>query len=116
MSMLERIDLFRESLPRNCLYCEWGHPVVFGRERFLDTFACGAHSARGLRSKMLTAPPFRYAGCRGDYRCYSPMMAWDESCGLFSPVRLESRKAGMLDLMGLFDGTPYKGRCGEEGG
>lgn len=27
---LERLDMFSASLPRKCLYCRFGYPVVFG--------------------------------------------------------------------------------------
>lgn len=32
MSILDRIDLFREQLPRKCLYCQHGYPADYESE------------------------------------------------------------------------------------
>ena len=30
MSVFEKIDMFSASLPKMCIYCAYGYPVVFG--------------------------------------------------------------------------------------
>lgn len=114
MSVLERFDWFAESLPRICLYCKHGYPVVWGGEHFLETVGCAAHTAWGLKSKKLTAPSIdrRYECGRG----YMPLMMADETCPSFRPVRPcgdapERRKFRLLDAYGYFD----EARPDEEG-
>ena len=86
----------------HCLMCRWGYPVMFGDDAPLDTWACGKHTVRGLKSKKLTAPKIdtkRYEMGRA----YAPLMVWDESCDGFSLVERGSRKWGYLEACGLLD-------------
>lgn len=101
MSLIERLDLWRLSLPRICMWCRWGNPVLFGRERFLETYACGRHSVSGLKSSKLTAPPWHDpGGGKGDQRTYSPMMGADETCEAFEPIKITDQKTKLLDAFG----------------
>jgi len=86
----------------HCLMCRWGYPVLFGADGPLETWACGRHTVRGLKSKKLTAPPIdrkRY----GLGRAYAPLMVWDEACEGFRFVERGSRKWRYLEACGLFD-------------
>lgn len=117
MGVIERIDMFSSSLPRMCMYCAYGYPVVFGLSDWLEVFACGAHLVEGLKSKKATlhAPGSGYVDggpCEGPARnVYMPMVGPRDRCGSFRPIRLDGRGAGfvnarkfrLLDAAGLFD-------------
>lgn len=116
MSVLERIDMFSASLPRMCVYCAYGYPVVFGRDDWLEVFACGAHLVEGLRSKKATlhAPGSGYVNACGSgpaRNVYMPMVGPRDMCASFRPIRLDGRGCGfvnarkfyLLDRAGLFD-------------
>ena len=62
MSVFEKIDMFSASLPKMCVYCAYGYPVVFGRDDWLEVFACGAHLVENLRSKRTTLDKHAYSG------------------------------------------------------
>jgi len=86
----------------HCLMCKWGYPVLFGDDDPTETWVCGRHTVRGLKSKKLTAPLIdeeRY----GLGRAYAPLMVWDESCDGFRFVERGSRKLRYLEDYGLFD-------------
>ena len=107
MSVIERIDMFVSSLPRTCLYCAYGFPIVWGVENFLDVQACVAHTVWGLRSKLLTAPKMDIPGCENK-RGYTPLMTAGETCGSFEPCSptggaVARRKFRLLDAYGYFD-------------
>lgn len=106
MSVIEKIDMFRESLPRKCLYCQYGYPVVFGIEQMLDSFACGKHCVDGLTSKKLTLKLMDLCVNREGKQSnvlYCPMVdAW-EACEDFIPIKLGDRKFKILDMFGYFD-------------
>lgn len=107
MGVIERLDLFMESLPRTCLYCVYGYPVVFGIDSFLDCFACGAHVLEEPRGKRVTLRLTTKAP--GEYkRPYAPLVKPDEACADFRPVRFDKvadgrRKFRLLDEFGYFD-------------
>ena len=120
MSVIERIDMFSSSLPRMCVYCAYGYPVVFGATDWLEAFACGAHLVEGLRSKKATlhAPGSGYVCADGDGRnVYMPLVGPRDRCDSFRPIRLDGRGHGfvnarkfrLLDASGLFDGTGWDG-------
>lgn len=102
MSVIEELDFWRESLPRICLWCRWGCPILFGGVPFLETLTCRRHAVDGLRSKKLTAPPWHDPGRKGngDFRLYTPVMNADETCDSFEPVRLTDGKTRLLDQFG----------------
>lgn len=107
MSVIERLDLFSLSLPRKCLYCKWGYPVLFGTDEFLDVFACGRHYVKNLTSKKLTLKLTDIHPNRGNKQSnvlYAPMIdAW-ETCDDFKPIKIGDRKFKVLDSFGYFDG------------
>ena len=114
MSVIERIDMFSASLPRMCLYCAYGYPVVFGLSDWLDVFACGAHLVEGLKSKKATlhAPGSGYVcDAEGVRNAYMPLVGPRDRCGSFTPIRIDgmgrgfanARKFRLLDAAGLFD-------------
>ena len=119
MSILKRIDLFASSLPRICLYCVHGVPIVWGIERFLDVQGCVVHSAWGLRSKKLTAPKPDRPG-HENVRGYMPLMYCEETCEHFKPCSpngdaISRRKFRLLDAYGYFDEREEAWRHGGEG-
>ena len=86
----------------HCLMCKWGYPILFGEDEPLDTWACGKHTARDLKSKKLTAPKIDRK--RYEFgRAYAPLMMWDESCDGFKFVEVNSSKWKYLEACGLFD-------------
>lgn len=111
--MLERLDMFSASLPRKCLYCRWGYPVVFGTDDWLNIFACGAHTVDAFRTKRIG---LRLAekSCGGNGMGYmvAPLVdAWC-SCEKFKPIAyrpsrpgefVNARKLELLDRSGIFD-------------
>ena len=111
--MLERLDMFSASLPRKCLYCRWGYPVVFGTSDWLDVLACGRWTVDAFRTKRIAlrlAEESRGRGGMG-YMVAPLVGAWD-SCEKFKPVSLRPSKPGefvnarkfeLLDRSGLFD-------------
>lgn len=106
VSILDRIDLFREELPRKCLYCQYGYPVAYGKDRFWDAIVCGKHSVEGLKSKKLTLNQTDINVLHKQYkagRIYSPIVAPDESCQEYEPIKFGCRKFKLLDLFGFFD-------------
>lgn len=117
--MFERIDWFSESLPKMCVYCAYGYPVVFGRADWLDMFACGAHLVENLRSKKTTIDKHGYRSEEPDgdnKNCYMPMVGPRDRCDCFKPIRLDGRGHGfvnarkfyLLDKAGLFDDMEWK--------
>lgn len=112
MSIIERFDLFSESLPRKCLYCKYGYPVVFGIDSFLDAFACGAHCVDGLKSKKLTLKLTDESQHRTSM-LYCPMTDPWESCDSFQPIKFGDRKFKILDSFGYFDDMFEKPTCSE---
>lgn len=106
MSIIDRINLFREELPRKCLYCQHGYPVAYGKDRFWDAIVCGKHSVEGLKSKKLTLNLTDINVLHQQYkagRIYSPIVAPDESCPEYEPIKFGCRKFKLLDLFGFFD-------------
>lgn len=106
MSILDRIDLFREQLPRKCLYCQYGYPVVYGKDSFFDAIVCGKHSVENLKSNKLTLNLTDINVFHQQYksgRIYSPIVAPDESCPEYEPIKFGCRKFKLLDLFGFFD-------------
>lgn len=99
---MERIDLFAESLPRNCLYCAYGNVVIDEPDHCLigDHLACLAHAAGGVKSKKFADVP---KPNRDFQRDFCPIMNWDETCDLFKPIKYGGRKFKVLDHCGLFD-------------
>lgn len=119
MSIFERIDWFSASLPKMCIYCAYGYPVVFGRADWLDMFACGAHLVENLRSKKTTIDKHGYRSEEPDgdnKNCYMPMVGPRDRCDCFEPIRLDGRGHGfvnarkfyLLDKAGLFDDMEWK--------
>lgn len=110
MRWAERIDLFRESLPHDCLYCEMGYPVVFGVDSFLDCFACGRHALENVKSKKVTLKltRTRHTDKTSIYPMYAPLVGPGDCCEHFSPVRFKSRKFGLLNMFGYFDDMEEK--------
>ena len=114
MGVIERLDLFSGSLPRKCLYCRYGYPVVFGMSEWLEAFVCGANIIDGLKSKKATIRLTEYSGDKPDVP-YAPLVgAWD-ACDRFAPVAfrpskpgeyINSRKFVLLDKTGIFDEMP----------
>lgn len=102
MSVIERFDWFAESLPRKCLYCKYGYPVVFCIDEWLDTFACGKHRVDGLRSKKVTLKLTDVTPHRIEMT-YCPMTDPWESCEDFTPIKLGDRKFKILDAFRYFD-------------
>lgn len=111
-SMIERMDAFSGALPRKCLWCRYGYPVVFGTDDWLSCFACGANVVTGLRSKRLTLKLTERDGGRKD-DAYAPLVGAGESCESFKPVRwcpakpgeyCNTRKLVLLDRSGMLEG------------
>lgn len=98
---MERIDLFAESLPRNCLYCAYGYVVIDEPDFCLigDHLACTAHAAEGVKSKKFADVP---KPNRDFQRAFCPIMNWDETCDLFKPLKYGGRKFRILYDYGLF--------------
>ena len=113
MSYFEKLDLFVASLPQTCLYCRYGYPVVFGIDRFLNCFACGAHNVDGLRSKKLTLHLTTRNAVREANKgavMYAPLLCSDEGCESWKPLKVGGRKFKLLDLYDMFDDCPMCGR------
>ena len=122
MSVTERLCLFGESLPRKCLYCRYGYPVVFGKSEWLDVFVCGARVFEVGRSKK-AGPPIddpdpSLAGKSAGKRAAAPLVdAW-EGCSRFAPALplgegyVNRRKFELLDEFGMFDDM-REARCPE---
>ena len=119
MSVLEKIDMFSASLPKMCIYCAYGYPVVFGVHDWLDVFACGAHMVENLKSKKTTLDKRGYAGmfdAGGTRSVYMPMVGPRDRCECFKPIRLDGRGVGfvnarkfyLLDEAGVFDEMEFK--------
>ena len=94
--------MFQQSLPRSCMFCECGYPVVFRKERWLDVFACGAHYLRDPKGKKVTLR-LNEKRVTGSGVLYCPMMAPDDSCAQWRPIRLGGRKFKLLDEFGMFE-------------
>lgn len=112
--------MFSSSLPRMCVYCAYGYPVVFGKDDWLELFVCGAHLVEGLRSKKATLESDGYVPS-GPHASpapvlYAPIVGPRARCGSFRPIRLDGRGAGfvnarkfyLLDSAGLFDEMEWK--------
>lgn len=54
--MLGRIDALSSALPRKCLYCRYGYPVVFGKMRHSTKEEADAYDAM-LKSKSVEIRP-----------------------------------------------------------
>lgn len=125
--LAERLDMFSASLPRKCLWCRWGYPVVFGRSYWLDAFVCGRHAVDAFATKRielrLTEEPTPEGSRRKRGLGYmvAPITGPWDSCDGFQPVAfrpsrpgefVNARKldlldrSGMLDDMGGRDGKP----------
>lgn len=88
--MLERLDMLSASLPRKCLYCRYGYPVVFGTTDWLDVLVCGRHAVDGFRTKRIGLRLTERGGPwdKGLGYLLAPLVgAWD-SCEKFKPVSL----------------------------
>lgn len=114
MSVFERIDMFSASLPKMCIYCAYGYPVVFGVCDWLDVFACGAHLVENLKSKKTTLDKHRFERSDPDgpvRNVYMPLVGPMDRCDQFKPIRLDGRGVGfvnarkfyLLDKAGVFD-------------
>lgn len=97
MSVFERIDWFSASLPKMCIYCAYGYPVVFGVYDWLDVFACGAHLVENLKSKKTTLDKHRFESSDPDgpaRNVYMPLVGPRDRCDLFAPIRLDGAGSG----------------------
>lgn len=120
--LAERLDMFSASLPRKCLWCRWGYPVVFGKTDWLDVLACGRWTVDAFKTKRIGLRLTEESHGRGGmgYMVAPLVGAWD-SCDGFQPVSfrpsrpgefVNARKlelldrSGMLDDMGERDGKP----------
>lgn len=114
MSVLEKIDMFSASLPKMCVYCAYGYPVVFGREDWLEAFVCGGHIVENLKSKKTTLDKhgFKSSHPPGPVEnVYMPLVGPMDRCDQFKPIRLDGRGVGfvnarkfhLLDEAGVFD-------------
>ena len=115
MSVAGRLGRFSASLPRKCLYCRWGYPVVFGASDWLDVLACGRFTVDAFRTKRIGLRLTEGAACDGKkglgYLIAPLTGPWD-SCDGFQPVALmpsrpgeftNLRKLDLLDRSGMFD-------------
>ena len=120
MSVVDKLDLFSGSLPRKCLYCAWGYPVVFGMDDWLEVLACGrwtvgAFAIKRIGLRLADETPEQVSRAKSKRRGLSYMVAplvraWD-ACERFEPVRCvpmrgkfsNARKFELLDRSGVFD-------------
>ena len=111
--MLERLDMFSASLPRKCLYCRWGYPVVFGTTDWLDVLVCGRHAVDGFRTKRIPLRLTERGSLTGGLGyLVAPLVGPWDACDGFLPVGYRSTRKGefvnarkfeLLDRSGLFD-------------
>lgn len=111
--MLERLDMFSASLPRKCLYCRWGYPVVFGMADWLDVLACGRWTVDAFKTKRIALRLTEESyGSNGMGYMVAPLVGAWCSCEKFKPVSFRPSKPGefvnarkfeLLDRSGLFD-------------
>ena len=112
--MLGRIDALSSTLPRKCLYCRYGYPVVFGTEDWLDVLVCGRHTVDGFKSKRIGLRLTERGGPwdKGLGYLVAPLVGPWDACDGFRPVGYRPRRPGefvnarkfeLLDRSGLFD-------------
>lgn len=112
--MLERLDMFSSALPRKCLYCRYGYPVVFGTTDWLDVLVCGRHAVDGFSTKRIGLRLTERGGPwdKGLGYLLAPLVGPWDACEKFKPVSLRPSKPGefvnarkfeLLDRSGLFD-------------
>lgn len=103
---LKKMNLFIESLPKKCLYCECGQPILFGVDGVDDGFLCNRHCVEGLTSKKLTLRLTDMEVGRENRKnspLYCPLVGAWESCNDFKPIKVGGRKFELLDFLGYFD-------------
>ena len=98
---LRRFDPLLDAVPQDCLWCRFGYPIAFGDDGPTDTWACGAHTVRGLKSRKLTAPKIAERYELG--RAYAPLMMADERCDRFAMLERGSRKWAYLAGNGILE-------------
>lgn len=113
--MLERIDALSASMPRKCLYCRYGYPVVFGTTDWLDVLVCGRHAVDGLKSRRIGLRLTERGSLAGGLGyLVAPLVGPWDACAGFRPVGYRPRRPGefvnarkfeLLDRSGLFDET-----------
>lgn len=117
--LAERLDMFSASLPRKCLWCRWGYPIVLGTTEWLDAFMCGKSFIDDLRSKRATLRLTEH-GPGGGRPPYAAITGPWDSCDGFQPVAfrpsrpgefVNSRKLELLDRSGMLD--EMEGRHGK---
>ena len=111
--MLGRIDAFSSALPRKCLYCRYGYPVVFGTEDWLDVLVCGRHAVDGFKSKRIGLTLTERGSIAGGLGyLVAPLVGPWDACEGFLPVCyrptrggefVNARKFELLDRSELFD-------------
>lgn len=111
--MLGRIDALSSALPRKCLYCRWGYPVVFGTEDWLDVLVCGRHAVDGFKTKRMGLRLTERGSLAGGLGyLVAPLVGPWDACAGFMPVGyrptrkgefVNARKFELLDRSGLFD-------------
>ncbi len=111
--MLGRIDALSSALPRKCLYCRYGYPVVFGTTDWLDVLVCGRHAVDGFKSKRIGLRLTERGALTGGLGyLVAPLVGPWDACDGFRPVGYRPRRPGefvnarkfeLLDRSGLFD-------------
>lgn len=95
---------FQASLPKTCLFCQYGYPVVFGLDSWLDSFMCGGHIVEKLRGKKVTLKLVKGNPDPANKEpFYCPITAPDDTCEQFKPIKLGGRKFRLLDAFGYFE-------------
>lgn len=93
---------FQASLPKTCLFCQYGYPVVFGTDDWLESFACGAHILDNPKGKKVTLK-LNEKRATGSGILYAPLTIPEDCCNQFTPIKLGGRKFRLLDAFGCFE-------------
>lgn len=110
MTVIQKLDLLSESLPKICLYCAYGCPCVYGIDSWFNCFVCMGHTIENLKSKKATLE--LHDKTKERIYLYAPLVGPNDSCDDFRPVKWNSdnekqfvnkRKFLLLDEFGLFD-------------
>lgn len=122
MSTTERLDSFAASVPRCCLWCAYGFPIVFGMDDFFNEFACGMSAARGVRSKKVEARiAYSDAVNPEPPKVLIAVTAPSDSCDRFVPLTpfgsgwRNMRKLRLMELFGYLEGFSSAAKIASKG-
>lgn len=96
MGLIQSLRSFEASLPRRCMFCSGGS-LLFLEQETCVVCMNSKYSLEGKRRKKGEVMPSTL---------YAPLMSFEDSCDAFAPMKVNSKKAALLDAMGYFNDMP----------